>query len=84
MQGGDEVYNSIEEKEELRQNLKDAGLDDDSIEQFLCLYQSNRSSICMRSLKNHRSQLLTEIRIRQEKLFCLDYLIRKLSLKERL
>lgn len=78
------MSDSIINEEELRQNLKDAGISDDEIEYFMCLYQSNKSLAWMRFLRNHRSHLLKDIHVGQDKLFCLDYLIRKLKLKERL
>ena len=81
LQGGDRLH---ELKKEVIQNLKDAGLDDDLIVQFANLYQSNRSTAYMRLLRKYRCDLLTDMRVCQEKLFCLDYLIRRLKTKDKL
>lgn len=71
-------------KNEVIQNLKDAGFDEDLIEQFISLYQLDRSTAYMRLLRKYRCDLLTDMRVCQEKLFCLDYLIRRLKTKDKL
>lgn len=71
-------------KNEVIQNLKDAGFDEDLIEQFIRLYQLDRSTAYMRLLRKYRCDLLTDMRVCQEKLFCLDYLIRRLKTKDKL
>lgn len=81
MQGGDKLHAS---KNEVIQNLKDAGFDETLIEQFMSLYEFERPTAYMRLLRKYRCDLLSDMRVCQEKLFCLDYLIRKLDGKERL
>lgn len=81
LQGGDRLHTS---KNEVIQNLKDAGFDEDLIEQFISLYQLDRSTAYMRLLRKYRCNLLSDMRVCQEKLFCLDYLIRRLKTKDKL
>lgn len=71
-------------KNEVIENLKDAGFDETLIEQFMSLYEFERPTAYMRLLRKYRCDLLSDMRVCQEKLFCLDYLIRKLDGKERL
>lgn len=82
VRGGDVLYDANKETQKLIENLQDAGINGDSITEFMNYYQSQQSVNYMRFLRNYRAKLLTDIRDRQEKLFCLDYLMRNLNEKD--
>lgn len=63
----------------LVQNLMDAGLCMDEIEQFLSCYRQDKQMAQMQILNQYRGKLLGTVQDNQEKLYCLDYLIRKLK-----
>lgn len=67
------------EKERLIQNLTDAGLCAEEIEQFLCCHDQNKRTAQLKILTKYRGKLLGTVQDGQEKLYCLDYLIRKLK-----
>lgn len=66
------------EKEVLLQNLRDAGLCTEEIEQVVCCHDQNRRSAQLKILTKYRGRLLNAVQESQEKLYCLDHLIRKL------
>lgn len=66
------------DKEALRQNLADAGLCAEEIECFLCCSTQNKRAAQLKILTEYRGRLLSTVQAEQEKLYCLDYLIRKL------
>lgn len=78
-QGGDGLQDETSEKERLIQNLTDAGLCREEIERFLCCHDQNKQVAQLKILTQYRGKLLGMIQEGQEKLYCLDYLIRKLK-----
>lgn len=66
----------------LAQNLADAGLGREEIEQFLSCYKQEKQAAQMQILNRYRGKLLGTVQDNQEKLYCLDYLIRKLKAKK--
>lgn len=67
------------EKERLIQNLTDAGLCIEEIERFLCCHDQNKRVAQLKILTEYRRKLLETVQDGQEKLYCLDYLLRKLK-----
>lgn len=67
------------EKDSLIQNLLDAGLSEEKIEQFLCCHSQEKKTAQLKILTEYRGKLLSSVQAGQEKLYCLDYLIRKLK-----
>lgn len=67
------------EKDSLIRNLLDAGLCEEEIEQFLCCYSQEKKTAQLKILTEYRGRLLGTVQAGQEKLYCLDYLIRKLK-----
>lgn len=67
------------EKDRLIQNLTDAGLCAVEIEMFLCCHDQNKRAAQLKILMGYRGKLLEAVQETQEKLYCLDYLIRKLK-----
>lgn len=66
----------------LVQNLADAGLCKEEIEQFLSCYKQDKQAAQMQILNQYRGKLLGTVQDNQEKLYRLDYLIRKLKTKK--
>lgn len=66
----------------LVQNLMDAGFCAEEIEQFLACYKQDRQVAQMQILNQYRGKLLGTVQDNQEKLYRLDYLIRKLKTKK--
>lgn len=76
------MQDETSEKERLIQNLTDAGLCPEEIERFLCCHDQNKQVAQLKILTQYRGKLLGMVRDGQEKLYCLDYLIRKLKTKK--
>lgn len=73
------MQDEMSEKERLVQNLTDAGLCPEEIERFLCSHDQNKQVAQLKILMEYRGKLLGSVQDGQEKLYCLDYLIRKLK-----
>lgn len=74
------MQDETSEKERLIQNLIDAGLCTEEIERFLCCRDQNKRVAQLKILTEYRGKLLGTVQDGQEKLYCLDYLIRKLKI----
>ncbi len=60
-------------KESIRQNLIDAGCDDEFIEKFAsCICDEKQ---CEKMLAAHRRELLNEVHMKERCISCLDYLV---------
>ncbi|MDO4302051.1 MAG: hypothetical protein Q4D26_11770 [Clostridia bacterium] len=70
------VYNSIED---LVQNLKDAGCNNDIITIFMDLYSNGKSKEELSLLNKHRKLLLSKLHEIQNNISNLDYLIYQLN-----
>ncbi|MGI6027779.1 MAG: hypothetical protein ACOX81_00020 [Candidatus Heteroscillospira sp.] len=63
----------------VKQNLKDAGCEDDFIEKVIFTLENDQNKEVLLLLRGWRNSLLDEIHSNQHRLDCLDYLIRKLG-----
>lgn len=70
------------DRDALLQNLSDAGLCDEEIERFLCCYAQNKRAAQLKILTEYRGKLPGTVQAGQEKLYCLDYLIRQIKADE--
>ena len=59
----------------LRQNLIDAGCDQDTVQQCMELAQGKRTAEMKRILARHRQTLLDTVHAGQKQIDCLDYLV---------
>lgn len=66
----------------LIQNLLDAGLSQNEVEQFMACHWQNRQAAQMQILNQYRGKLLGMVQDNQEKLYRLDYLIRRLKTRK--
>lgn len=57
------------------QNLKDAGIDSESIITFMPLWQNGNDTEILNILSRHRCSLLENLHAYQERIDCLDYLM---------
>lgn len=62
-------------QEDIEQNLKDAGIDTDTIKRFLKLEEQHKTTEQLRILMNHRKNLLDIYHEDQKKIDYLDFLI---------
>lgn len=62
-------------KKNIEQNLKDAGVDADTIKKFLHLEEQQKTAEQLRLLANYREVLLDIYHKDQKKIDCLDFLI---------
>lgn len=62
-------------KEEIIQNLKDAGCDHQMIENFMLLFNKNQKEKQLALLAVQRQDLLNRVHKEEKKICCLDYLI---------
>lgn len=65
------------DKDEIIQNLKDAGCEQSLIDEFLKLEKSAQLGL----LAKHKSSLLEELHKNQKQIDCLDYLVFNLKQK---
>lgn len=65
---------NLESKEEVVQNLKDAGCGREVIQDFLSYLEKNQKEKQLKLLENHRKQLLNNVHTEEKKIYCLDYL----------
>ena len=72
------MLDEIPKGDMLIRNLTDAGLCEEEIEQFLRCKSQNKRVAQIKILTEYRGKLLSTVQDGQEKLYCLDYLIRKL------
>ena len=68
----------------LRENLKDAGCDQDMICRCEVLAQGEKKAELMRALSLHRKALLDAVHENQRRIDCLDYLIYQLEKQDRI
>lgn len=62
-------------EEDVFQNLKDAGCDEETIQTFINNLQNGKQVKGMRLLENHRRSLLDNLHEEQKRIDCLDYLL---------
>lgn len=67
--------NGYRREEDIIQNLKDAGCDQDTIEIFMDDWQSGRQDKGTQLLQKHRRFLLNVLHKDQKRIDCLDYLL---------
>lgn len=63
----------------LRQNLIDAGCDEKFILQFMSLQSEQKTSEMLSLLAEQRRNLLDCVHAEERKIYCLDYLVNKIS-----
>ena len=68
----------------LRENLKDAGCDQDMIGRCEVLAQGEKKAELMRALSLHRKALLNAVHENQRRIDCLDYLIYQIEKQDRI
>lgn len=61
--------------EDIIQNLKDAGCEDDAIQCFMEKFQSGKQTQGIQLLQKHRCNLLDNLHKEQSRIDCLDYLL---------
>ena len=65
----------LEYREVVVQNLKDAGVSPDNMEDFLSFFDSDEKEKQLTLLEKHRQQLLNTVHKVEKKIYCLDYLV---------
>ena len=63
----------------LRQNLIDAGCDQETVQRCIDLAQGKRGAELRRILARHRRTLLDAVHAEQKKIDCLDYLVYRMN-----
>ena len=66
-------------KQAVIQNLRDAGCDRKTVEQFLCLEEAGELQKQLELLSNQRKKLLEKVHREERKITCLDYLVYQLE-----
>ena len=72
-----------EPKEEIVQNLKDAGCGIETIQDFLLYLNENQKEKQLELLEKHRRQLLSNVHREEKKIYCLDYLVYQIKNEEK-
>lgn len=73
--------NGYRSEQEVIQNLKDAGCDEDTIQCFMQQLQRGRQTHGIHLLQKHRCCLLDTLHRNQKQIDCLDYLLFMLKKK---
>ena len=66
-------YNAV------KQNLIDAGCDEQLIRQFMSLLSEQKTTEMLSLLAGHRKDILNGVHTEERKIYCLYYLINKLN-----
>ncbi len=69
-------------KEDIIENLRDAGCDEEDITCFIHEFCNGNQRIGVKRLREYRAELLANIHAEQEKIDCLDYFLYKLEKNE--
>lgn len=69
----------IVDEQEILLTLEESGMEPEMIEQFFKNFRFGQSDNGKRILSSHRSKLLSDVHEKQDKLYCMDFLIRKLN-----
>ena len=70
---------TIVDEHEMLRALEDSGMEPEMIEQLMASLRSGLWVKGKRILLSHRSKLLADVHEKQDKLYCMDFLIRKLK-----
>lgn len=62
-------------REDVIQNLKDAGCNPHTIKNFLLYFEQDQKEEQLALLETYRKQLLNKVHKEEEKIYCVDYLI---------
>ena len=68
-------------RDELIQNLRDAGCGEETVSSFVDLFESGESAKAQKLLSRHRRELLDGIHKEERKINCLDYLVFQMNRK---
>ncbi|WP_100489215.1 hypothetical protein [Sporolactobacillus pectinivorans] len=69
----------IVDEQEILLALEESGMESEMIEQFMESFRSGQTDKEKWILLSHRSKLLSDVHAKQDKLYCMDFLIRKLK-----
>lgn len=69
---------TVDDEQEMLHALEYSGMEPEMIEQFMQSFRLKRWDNGRRILASHRSKLLSDVHERQDMLFCMDLMIRKL------
>ncbi|HGM4082881.1 TPA: hypothetical protein ACKPEE_000169 [Listeria monocytogenes] len=75
------MKNSIQEEQEIISALQDSGMDRDMINEFITYFRSEQKDEEKQMLLSFRAQVLDDVHVGQNKLYCIDFLINQLKLK---
>lgn len=70
---------NLESREDVVQNLKDAGCALEFIEDFLLCFEKEQKEKQLALLEKHRKQLLNTVHKEEKKIYCLDYLVYQMN-----
>lgn len=66
-------------KEDIIENLKDAGCEEEDISCFLTEFCDGKTKMSINRLREHRKELLDDLHTAQDRIDCLDYFLYKLE-----
>lgn len=69
----------LNETQSVIQNLIDAGCNDEFIERFLAMDEKSQKKEMIDMLSRQRSRLLDNVHADERRIYCLDYLVKKLK-----
>lgn len=72
----------VRSREQVVQNLKDAGCSRGTIEEFIRCYDRKQKEEQILLLQRHRDQLLRQVHREEKRISCLDYLIYQINTEQ--
>ena len=73
------MNNPIGNEQEIQSALEDSGMEPETINQLLESLRLGQKEKVKRILASHRSKLLSDVHAKQDKLYCMDFISRKLK-----
>ena len=71
---------SIDNEQGIQNALKDTDMEPETINQLMKRLRLGQKDKVKQILASHRSKLLSEVHAKQDKLYCMDFISRKLKL----
>ena len=75
------MNHSIEDEQELQAALSDAGMEEETAQRLIESLRLGEKEKAKKILAAHRSKLLSDVHEKQDKLYCMDFIGKKLKSK---
>lgn len=70
-------------EQDVIQNLKDAGCDNNQIQELIELYKHNKKDKILKILEEHRKNILGKVHKNEKQIDCIDYFVYQMERKDK-